>query len=190
MTDEDIDARAAVKAREVERIFQAMKFSPQTKPVRVAVLGCADRRMVGLHREMFEASLGKSVDMTTFDITVAHLAGEKGIVQHDVTQPLPGGPYDVVYSHVLLKFIETEKQWDVILHSYEALRPPGLAIHVCDFSDVGGEEKTMPEGLYSIPIGRWEKALDGKHIRHHDAAWENTAPNGVRVRGLALIISK
>lgn len=120
---------------ELRRVFEATPFQTPPHLVRIAVLECADARFVLHHKRMFEMQLNAPVDMTTFDIAAGHLQDEKGFVRHDVTLPLPDPPYDIVFSHVLLKFIETEKQWDVIRHSFDALRSPGLVIHVFDEED-------------------------------------------------------
>ena len=43
---------------------------------------------------------------------------------------MPGTPYDITYSSILLKFIKTEKQIDLLVNSYEALKKGGIAIHL------------------------------------------------------------
>ena len=114
--------------------------------VRVAVLGCADRRYVSLHERLFSLLLQKPVALTTFDVTVEHLAGEKGIVQHDATLPLPGGPFEITYSDILLRFVEPAKQIAALKESFDALAPGGLAIHL-----FGTEDYNPPPSYIPVP---------------------------------------
>jgi tRNA G37 N-methylase Trm5 len=97
---------------------------------KIAVLGVADNRHVQGHRDLFSKILGHAVDINTFDITTEHLSGETQVYAQDVTEAIPYGPYDIVYSHVLLKFIPKEKQMRVIENSVAALKHGGIAIHV------------------------------------------------------------
>ncbi|NQV89361.1 MAG: hypothetical protein HQ488_03515 [Parcubacteria group bacterium] len=129
-SDDKIVRRMAVKRLEMEDVIKRMSFVPDHGPVKIGILGCGDRRFVQAHRELFESLLSKSVELTTFDITIEHLSGEEGVVEHDVTTPLPGGPFDLLLGHVLLKFIPTEKQWSVIKNAYSALTYGGIAIFV------------------------------------------------------------
>lgn len=97
---------------------------------KIAVLGVADNRHVQGHKDLFSKILGHAVDIHTFDITTEHLLGEAQVYAQDVTEAIPYGPYDIVYSHVLLKFIPKEKQMRVIDNSVAALKHGGIAIHV------------------------------------------------------------
>jgi len=193
-SEEELFRRSSVKEHELNKIFNAVEFKSNIDPLRVAVLGCADARLVEYHRHMFEKVLGKRIDLTTFDITIDHLAGQKGVVQHDCTLPFPNPPYDVMYSHVLLKFIETEKQWDVIIHSYEALRAPGLAIHIFNEEDVVTTDIKQNDGYWSVPLERWTKALKDNDIQFRVIRWDialETLPIPIRgLKGGALILFK
>ncbi len=193
--DEELARRAMVKRDELARIFKATKYIPQQDPVRVAVLGCADRRFVAHHRRVFESLLKKQVELTTFDIAIEHLKGEEGVIQHDCTLPFPSAPYDITFSHVLLKFIEIEKQWDVIRNSYDALRPSGLAIHVFDTEDVTATSSPrQADGYFSVPLDRWKKKLADEHVKFLDLRWTISVDgpkNSIRgVKGGALVLLK
>ncbi|HWQ99895.1 MAG TPA: class I SAM-dependent methyltransferase [Candidatus Methylomirabilis sp.] len=146
-TDADITHRVHVKELQLRQLFMTLGTPQFLSPtVRVAVLGCADKRYVSLHERMFSSLLQKPVALTTFDITVEHLAGEKGVVQHDATLPLPGGPFDVTYSDILMRFIEPAKQIAALKESYDALVPGGLAIHL-----FGVEDYDPPPGYVPVP---------------------------------------
>lgn len=188
--DEELQRRADVKEEELRRIFEKIDFRPTNDPVRVFVVGCGEKRFVGHHKRIFSGLLGKEVDLVTSDITIEHLEGEMGIVQHDALQLFPGAPYDITYAHVFLKFIETEKQWDVLMHSWNALREGGLAIHVMDEEEVIATTETLEDGLFAVPLKRWEKQLSEEGIAYEVVEWtiEGIAP--VPMKGCALILKK
>lgn len=193
-SDEEIRRRAIVKEWELKRIFFEIPFSTSNNLVRVGVLGCANNRFVPYHRDIFQRLLGKPIEMITFDIVIEHLAGEAGVVRHDLTTPLPQAGFDILFGHVLLKFIETEKQLDVLVNSYHALKEGGLAIHVFDAEDVETETTKQADGLWSVPLRRWEKELSGQGIRYRVLRWTMDPPGeGIPVRGArggALILIK
>lgn len=124
------------------------------------MLGCGDKRFIKHHKVIFEELLKKPVQLTTFDISIEHLAGEDRIVQHDCTLPIPNTPYDITFAHVLLKFVETENQWDLIKNSINALKDGGLAIHVLDKENYEMQESRLPNGQFSVPLTRWKKKID------------------------------
>lgn len=192
--DAELERRAIVKERELKKIFEATKFHPSSTPVRIAILGCADARFVPAHKKIFEKLLEQSVDMTTFDISIEHLKNETKVVAHDITTPIPNPPYDITFGHVVLKFIETEKQWDVILNSYEALSKNGIAIHVFDAEDVTTNEVRQADGYFSVPLERWTKQLTEQGIQFQEMHWELTIEDmPIPIRGLkggALVLLK
>ncbi|OGL73544.1 hypothetical protein A3E39_00325 [Candidatus Uhrbacteria bacterium RIFCSPHIGHO2_12_FULL_60_25] len=146
-TDADIAHRVHVKELQLRQLFMTLGMPQFSSPtVRIAVLGCADKRYVSLHEKMFSSLLQKSVAQTTFDITVEHLAGEKGVIQHDATLPLQGGPFEITYSDILMRFIEPAKQIAALKESFDALVPGGLAIHL-----FGVEDYDPPPNYIPVP---------------------------------------
>jgi hypothetical protein len=193
-SDEELARRADVKEMELVKIFAASPFALVLDPVRVAVLGCADHRMVSAHKRIFEKVLGKKVKLTTFDVTTEHLAGEEGVLQHDLTTPFPDALYDIAFGHVVLKFIETERQWDVLKNSYDAIGSGGMVIHVFDLEEVEATTERISQGCYAVPLERWKKSLDDAGINYQDVRWDidlGSIPIGIRgLRGGALILRK
>lgn len=159
-SEEEIFNRGLEKEKELEEIFSKVKPGVAHSEVLIAVLGCGDKRFIPIHKQIFSKLLAKPVKITTFDITVEHLEGGEGVVCHDCTTPLPSGPYDITFAHVLLKFIETEKQWNLIKNSYDALRDGGVAIHVIDKEDYETKSKMLPSGQYSVPLELWKSKLN------------------------------
>jgi hypothetical protein len=158
--DAQIAARLEAKDKELATVFATAGKPPDRfEPARVAVLGCGERRLVLGHRRLFEQHLGRPVKLMTFDITLEHLEGEEDVALHDVTQPLPNPPYDITYSHVVMKFIETEKQWEVIRNSFNPLVPGGMAIHFIGNEEIEAVGPVMPDGYYAVPLKRWTAAL-------------------------------
>lgn len=195
-SDEELFRRSAMKERELARVFGSVPFVPVVSPVKVAVLGCADVRFVPAHRAIFKRLTGKPVELTTFDITVEHLAGEEGVIRHDLTEPLPGGPYDIAFGHVVLKFIEAGKQWDVLRNSYDVLRTGGLAIHVFDDEEVAAETARISRGGYAVPLKILKDRLSEAGIPFTDLRWDMKIDDGgepLLARGLkggALVLRK
>lgn len=134
--------KVQAKVDELELILRTIPFTPPN-PAKVAILGCADKRYIPFHQQMFETQLHVAVEMVTFDIVIDHLAGVPGVVQHDCTLPIPQGPFDLTYGHVVLKFIEPERQWLLIKNSWDVLRAGGLAIHVIDTEDIQNGEVAL-----------------------------------------------
>lgn len=167
-SDAEIQNRTNEKKLELSEIFRQVQLKTAGELVRVAVLGCGDKRYISKHKEIFETVLGRPVEITTFDIVVDHLQGEENVMQHDCTLALPRSPFDITYAHVLLRFIETEKQWDLVKNSFDALRNGGLAIHLLDAEDYETEAATLPNGLFSVPLKRWEAKLDELGIEYRE----------------------
>lgn len=181
LPDEEIARRAAEKKSELESIFRQARPTLAAGPARIAILGCGDKRLIAHHKEIFERLLDRPVQMTTFDIAADHLAGGQDVVRHDCTLPLPNRPYDVTYAHVVLKFIETEQQWNLIENSIDALRPGGMSIHVLDRGDYGTEDRLLPGGQFSVPLERWKDRIKGLGLNFFELPVKY---------GLALVIRK
>ncbi len=175
--------RADIKERELRQVFSAVNYTPQLTSLRVAILGCADKCHVEAHQQIFEKLLDRPVELTTFDITTEHLTGEDGVIKHDLTKPILGGPYDIAFGHVLLKFIETGNQWNVLQNSYDVLRSPGIAIHVFDDEDVNADTIKQPDGRYSVPLGKWEQKLTEAGIKHKTIRWSSAISDLPGIRG-------
>lgn len=180
-SDAEIENRAKEKKLELSKVFAQEKLETISDPVRIAVVGCGDKRFIQHHKEIFEGFLQRAVEITTFDIVIDHLEGEENVIQHDCTLPLPNGPFDITYAHVLLRFIETEKQWDLIKNSVDALKTGGLAIHLLDVEDYETKEPKLPNGLFSVPLDRWKDKLTELGIEYKKVAVKY---------GLALVILK
>ena len=165
-TDEEITKRANVKEQEIASILKKVPLRSNKGPLKLAVLGCGDKRFIAHHKKIFEHLLQKKVEITTFDITTEHLDGEEKIIRHDCTSPLPYAPYDITYGHVLLKFIERKKQFAVLKNSFDALKSHGIAIHILDKEDYETTTPKLSDGLWSVPLKRWEKKLKKIHIEY------------------------
>jgi len=105
-TPRDIAERVRAKEFEFRQAIERVNFLPVAVPVKIAVLGCGVKHFILAHKQIFEKVLGVPVEVTTFDITTEHLRGEEGVVQHDCTKPLPGTPYDITYSSILLGLLK------------------------------------------------------------------------------------
>lgn len=171
-SDEEIQKKADVKEKELVAIFNKIRLATSGESVKIAVLGCGDRRLIEHHRRIFSKLLNKPVDLYTFDVAIEHMQGEKNVILHDCILPLPNPPYDITYGHVVLKFVSKEKQYDLIKSSYEALNPGGLAIHVLDEGDYKNSE---------VPLKDYESKLKDEGINFIEVPIKY---------GLALVLKK
>lgn len=188
-SDDEIRKRAAIKEMELSRVFKATGYKTTSRPARVAIMGSGDKRFLRYHKSMFQSLIGSEVNLVTFDISVEHLSGAEGVVRHDVTIPLPNAPYDITYGHLLLKFIETEKQWLALRNSYDALRSPGIAIHIIHEEEIVTEQAKMPDGFFGVPLARWEEKLAKEGVTHSVVPLriEGMSPQPIIARALVLI---
>ncbi|MCA9309172.1 hypothetical protein KC973_02250 [Candidatus Saccharibacteria bacterium] len=145
-SDDELAKRLAEKKDELERVVAAVG-TQLSGDIHVAVMGCGDARFVDGHQTIFSEVFGAPATIFTFDITIDHLAGKEGVTQHDCTEPLPGGPYQISYAHVLLRFIPEEQQYAVVQNSIDCLADNGLAIHVLDPDDYEEGGKVAYESI-------------------------------------------
>ncbi|OQB17851.1 MAG: hypothetical protein BWY14_01126 [Parcubacteria group bacterium ADurb.Bin192] len=167
-SDEEIQRKADAKEQELTSIFQEVSLNTDSDPVKLAVLGCGDKRLVAHHKRIFENVLKRNVEVTTFDISIDHLTGESNVFQHDCTLPIPNPPYDITFAHVLLKFIETEKQFDLLKNSFDALKSGGVAIHVFDEEEINATSPKLPDDLWAVPLEKWKKKLTELNIEYRE----------------------
>lgn len=176
-TDEDIALRARVKEIGLKEALEKAGYRSVVSPVRVAILGCAERRFVGHHRDIFTRLLRAPVVVTTFDVTIEHLEGETGVIRHDIARPLPGGPYDVAYGDVVLKFLSEGDRVPALLHAYDALRAPGIVIHILDDQD-------------GLPVQDWMRELGSRGIRCESVPLAIAGVLSATIRETALVLMK
>ena len=167
-SDEEIRNRVREKRDELFLIFEQTKLNTESGTVRIAVLGCGDKRFIKYHKKIFQEFIKRPIEITTLDITVDHLKGGENVIKHDCTLSLPNVPFDITYAHVLLKFIETEKQWDLIKNSYDSLKSGGFAIYVMDKGDYEIKKKLLANGQFSVPLDRWKKQLSQLGIEYKE----------------------
>lgn len=140
-----------VKKEIIENIFKNIKSTPKTNSIKVAVLGASDKRYIKIHKDLFTEITKKDIQMTTFDIDTKHLEGEEGIIYHDITKPFPQSNFDIIFSHALLKFIEPEKQAEVIRNSYNSLNKQGFTMHILHSPELK-ETKELRAWQYKVDI--------------------------------------
>lgn len=167
-SDEEIQRKADAKEQELVMIFKEAPLNTNSDPVRLAVLGCGDKRFIAHHKRIFENVLKRNVEVSTFDISIDHLAGESNVFQHDCTMSLPNPPFNITYAHVLLKFIETEKQFDLLKNSFDALKPGGVAIHVLDEEEIKATDPKLPDNLWAVPLDQWKQKLSELGIEYKE----------------------
>ncbi|MBI2550943.1 alpha/beta hydrolase [Candidatus Uhrbacteria bacterium] len=179
--NEEIQRRADEKERELVSIFESAKLNTGSEPIKVAVFGCGDKRFISHHKRIFKNILNKQVEVTTFDITIDHLSGEANVFQHDCTLPIPNTPYDITYAHVLMKFIDPQKQFNLLKNSFDALKIGGIAIHVFDKEEIETSRKKLSNGLWPVNLKQLKQKLTALDIDFLEVTLKY---------GLALVILK
>lgn len=167
-SSEEIQKKADAKQEELKKIFSEAPFEIHERPVRIAVLGCGDSRLIEHHRRIFTSLIDADVEITTFDISTDHLLGEDRVVQHDCTEPIPLGPFDITYAHVLMKFIYTEKQWSLLKNSFDVLGEGGMAIHVFDQEEIDSSKERLDGGLYAVDLHELKAQLQKSGIEYQE----------------------
>ncbi len=196
-SEAEILQRAWVKERELRQVFMTIGFPRCAEPVaRVAGLGCVDVRLLPHRQRIFELLLERPVHLTTYDIAVEHLQAFPNVFQHDVTNPFPGGPYDVVFSDLLIRFIPPEKQQAVLLHAYNALVPGGISVHTFAEEDFYPERaKTRVLGAHPVDFLRLQRELSALGMHYLEIPFQLEAPvpgtdEKQLVRQWALVLKK
>jgi hypothetical protein len=166
-SDDRIDHKIDAKKQELIAIKEA-GLAPRLDNgvIDVCVLGCGDRRFVDGHRRIFSEVYSCETNIVTLDIAIEHLREAANVIQHDITNRLPNGPYDVTYGHVVLKFIPSDKQWDVVENSVSALKPGGIAIHILDEADYSDPAKTSEGGYSPVDLGLITKRLEAEQFTY------------------------
>jgi len=167
-SDKEIQRKANAKEQELTTIFKEFSLNTNSNPIKLAVLGCGDKRLIAHHKRIFEKILKRDVNIFTFDITIDHLYGEKNVFKHDCTLPLPNAPFDIIYGHVLLKFIETEKQFNLLKNSFNALKNGGVAVHIFDWEEIKSKELKLSNELWSVPLEKWKEKLAELDIKYKE----------------------
>lgn len=196
-SDEDLAQRGRAKEFELDFIFSKLSLPKVIGPASVLVLGCPDKRMIPDYYRMFGKFYGKDLKLVIIDKVVDHLQGQPEVIQADATANLPNGPFDLVYSHVLFKFIPQELQLNVVDNVNLVLKPGGIAIHIFDQEDITVKEKIQPDGWFSIDIDAIREHLESQNIKYlelpfsfdeKDFGAQELSIRGTR--GLALVITK
>ncbi len=128
----------------VQHVLNETKFNRSKKQVKIAVLGASDKRYLPIHQRIFETLLKKQIIMTTLDIDEVHLGKQKNVLEHNVTKPFPNTPYDLIFSHELMKFLTQEEQVKMLYNSFLALNKAGLAMHILHAPSLKGTKELKP----------------------------------------------
>jgi len=168
--NEQLKKRVKIKTEILKKVIKETNYKNNNNQLNIAVFGVSDKRYISQHKAIFEKIFQKDIIISTFDIDLKHLKGEKKIIKHDLTKPLPFTNFDIIFAHSLLKFIETNKQWDVIINSYNALKKNGIAIHICHDSEI---KKTadLKKWQFVVPIDKWFNKLKEKNIKVKKISW-------------------
>jgi hypothetical protein len=165
-SDEKVRHFVLVKEMQFQQVFKTIGApSFGASEPRIAVLGCKERRLALWQNEMFTRLLGKPTGVTTFELTIEHLSGVPGVIQHDATEPLPGGPFDIVYADVLVRFIKPEKQFSILSNAWDALAPGGVAFIVFSHNDYDPRPDYVPvPDTYHVDMNALQLELSKRKI--------------------------
>lgn len=115
----------------VVTVLRRTGYKSNSDAPKIAVMGVSDKRYLSIHHNVFTSFFSDRASVTTLDIDTIHLGGETETeITHDITKPFPKTPFDVVFSHELMKFLSPNEQLEAIQQSFMALQEPGLAMHI------------------------------------------------------------
>ena len=131
LTASAIDVRAVFdeKLTELNKLKKNLRYSNTPKPIKVAVLGCADQRYADTYPLLFQKVLGEDVSVVVYDLSVKHLPASTKVIEHDCTKTLPE-KFDLIYSHMLINFLSPTEQRHLIDNARKSLIRKGIAIHI------------------------------------------------------------
>jgi hypothetical protein len=162
--DEWVQNMEQTKRSIVKHVLRTINFPRKHEPLKVVVLGASDKRYIPIHQKVFASVTGQKVQMVTFDIDSDHLGGiSSNVIFHDVTESFPGAPYDIVFSHELMKFLTTEEQLAVLQRSYEALAINGVAMHIVHEPSILGTPE-LRNWQYRVSPPQLVQELNFNHI--------------------------
>lgn len=134
----------------VHQVLQMTSYS-KSKTTKVAVLGASDKRYIAIHQQVFQEQLQGAVTVHTLDIDTEHLGGASStVVEHDITKQFPQKPYDIIFSHELMKFLTEDEQLATLKRSHDAIKIGGLAMHVMH----------EPSILGTSELRNWQNRVD------------------------------
>jgi len=163
----------------VEQVFRSVPFNGGegtngAELVRVAVLGASDRRYLPIHERIFAGLLEQPVQVSTLDIDRTHLAGYERVIEHDVTQPFPNQPYDIIFSHELAKFLSPEEQVMMMRNAYAALGDDGMAMHIVHEPSIKGTSE-LRDWQYRVNPDHLLEQLLAEMIKGRKLSFDSTS---------------
>lgn len=162
--DEWVANMGRTKKSIIEHVLKEMNYVSHSTPVKIVILGTSDKRYIPLHERIFEKTMGQKIQMLTFDLDSGHLGGESSkVISHDVTTPFPNPPYDIVFSHELMKFLTPQEQLQTIRNSYKALKMNGLALHILHEPSLKGTSE-LKSWQHRVNPDRLIEDLNSDHI--------------------------
>ncbi len=156
----------ATKRSIVRQVFEKFHLGTEGEVVRVAVLGVSDNRYIPIHERVFSLAFNRKIEMVTLDIDTDHLGGVGTAIQHDVTKPFPGVPYDVVFSHALMKFLTPDEQLVVIKNAYDALSVGGVTLHIMHPPELEGTDE-LREWQHRVDLRAMVEELKQENLSPH-----------------------
>ncbi len=157
--DSWIENMESTKKSILQYIFETSRFQTAKSELKVVVLGTSDKRYIPMYQKILSELFNQKIEFTLLDIDTEHLAGAEGVIQHDVTQPLPNGPYDVVISHALLKFLTDAEQLATIKNSFSALNDKGIAMHIVHPPELEGTAE-LRDWQFRVRLDKLAEELD------------------------------
>ena len=194
---EEMNLRASLIELELEEVFKNDKPEMTKEQLMIAIVGVPDRRLISTYAASFERLLERPSAIVVFDKITDHLMGMPAVIKHDAVQPFPIKPFNLVYSHDLLRFIKHENQAKVLKNSYDSLDKGGLSVHILDEEVYSTSDERLPDMWYSVDLENLKNELKKSDISltEMDIDVSSHVPKGLAykirgVKGKALLLKK
>lgn len=171
------DELAAKTVPDMDRFYGAVTDAFPEQSERVLELGCGTGILTARIRRTHPDTAVICIDNSKAMLAAARQKPELEVVtlmQGDIREPWPDGPFDAVVSTFCLPALEPDEQRRVLGRAYDNLRPGGVCITGCVVRPPTAEEEQRC-------LARWERfmedaGLEPEEIRRQLASWDGARP--------------
>ena len=182
----EYDDIAAKTVPDMEQFYGAVTDALPEESEKVLELGCGTGILTKRIRQTHPDTAVTCIDSSEAMLAAARQKPELSgvtLIQGDIREPWPDGPYDAVASTFCLLALEPDEQRSVLKRAYDSLRPGGVCITGCVVRPPSAEEEKRF-------LARWETfmqdvGLEPEEIQRQRLSWDDAraripTPDGFR----------
>ena len=174
----DYDDLTARTVPDMDLFYGAVTDAIPKQSRRVLELGCGTGILTGRIRKTRAKAAVTCIDNSAAMLAVARQKpGMDGVtlMQGDIRDPWPDGPFDTVVSTFCLLALEPGEQQLVLSRAYGALRPGGVCITGCVVKPASAAEEREH-------LARWEAFMQDAGLDPEESRWQRASWDGARGR--------